>query len=112
MTNWTEIEKAFDLAYPPIVGNRVVEGRDTLKSFLKTHLEAAYQEGRREVLQEAIKIVQQKFEKHEDTGDERYGYVKHYNTLLQRLEDDLLIDLTALSSPESKEQRLVDSEKK
>lgn len=57
--------------------------------WLKIRREAIAEEKER-VKQNIVKTI----EKYEDKGDERYGLVKHNNTVLQRLEDDLLFHLT------------------
>lgn len=42
---------------------------------------------------ESDKWKEKLYDKYEDKGDERYGYVKHNNTLLQRIIDDFQVIL-------------------
>lgn len=42
---------------------------------------------------ESEKWKEKLYDKYEDKGDERYGYVKHNNTLLQRIIDDFQVIL-------------------
>lgn len=131
MSNWTEIEKEFDEKFADYFLQMNDWARKMIplmiKSFFKTHLEAAYQEGkkdamkdpillsereanvylsreeaytqgRREALQEAIEVIPIESEK-DVPVDNRDDFSWGWNAR----RDAILKALTALSSTESKE---------
>jgi hypothetical protein len=63
---------------------------------LDSLVQKAHTAGASAMLQRVREDMPAVLEKHEDKGDERYGWVKHNNTVLGRIEDDLLSHLTTL----------------
>ncbi len=64
--NHKDTDVLFDQAYPAIVGNRVVEGRDGLRDFIHTREELAYEMGKADFISENHPILDFKCSKHEN----------------------------------------------
>ncbi len=64
---------------------RQIGDADTANSILAERFESGITAERERILA----LIEPLFQKYEDGGDERYGYVKHFNTLLLNLQDDL-----------------------